>query len=80
LTVTPVEDWTLPRASGSGIIGLKYSGSLTSIAGIELDRSIKVIGYNHNLQSSFGVTNAVVRRIAKEVGETVGDPSVCTAR
>lgn len=72
LLATPVPAWTLPRASGSGVGGIRYSGTLTSMAGVEFDRAVSVIGFNHNLQSSFGVTKTVVRRIAQEVGEAVG--------
>ena len=72
LTATPVPGWTLPRASGRGVGGIRYSGTLTSLAGIEFDRTVRVIGFNHNLQSSFGVTRSVVQQIAREVGETVG--------
>ena len=64
LTATKMPDWTLPRASGAGIPGVRYAGTLTSLAGIEFDRSIQVIGFNHNLQSSFGVTARVVENIS----------------
>lgn len=71
LSAVPMPEWTLPRASGGGVGGVRYSGTLTSLGGIEFDRTVHVIGFNHNLQSSFGVTNSVVRRIAQEVGETI---------
>lgn len=71
LSATQVEEWTLPRASGAGVRGVKYSGILASMAGIEFERPIRVIGFNHNLQSSFGVTRSVVHKIAQEVGECV---------
>lgn len=71
LSATRMPEWTLPRASGAGVSGVRYSGTLLSLAGIEFDRPVRVIGFNHNLQSSFGVTSSVVRRIAREVGESV---------
>ncbi|WP_345215536.1 hypothetical protein [Georgenia halophila] len=71
LSATPVPGWTLPRAAGPGVGGVRYSGTLTSLGGIEFDRPVRVVGFNHNLQSSFGVTKSVVRQIAKEVGESV---------
>lgn len=80
LSTTVVPSWTLPRASGTGVEGIKYSGTLTSLAGVEFDRPVRVIGFNHNLQSSFGVTRCVVRRIAEEVGETVGQAAEPAAR
>lgn len=65
--------WALKRNGKACIAGLGYKGILTHLAGVELEREILVLGYNHNLQSSFGVTNEVrdsIRRwIAREVRE-----------
>jgi hypothetical protein len=55
--------WTLPRQSGQGVIGIAYRGWLGEIAGIPLRRQIAVLGFNHNLQSSFGVTKAAIDAI-----------------
>lgn len=57
--------WDLPRRSGRAVPGLAYCGRISSIAGIPLDRELLVAGYNHNLQSSFGVTTAVRDGISK---------------
>jgi hypothetical protein len=54
-----VPTWDLPRRSGHAVPGLAYWERISSIAQIPLDREILVVGYNHNLQSSFGVTAAV---------------------
>jgi hypothetical protein len=51
--------WDLPRRSSRAVPGLAYYDRISSIAGIPLDREVLVVGYNHNLQSSFGVTTAV---------------------
>jgi hypothetical protein len=51
--------WDLPRRSGRPVPGLAYCDRISSIAGVSLDRDLLVAGYNHNLQSSFGVTTAV---------------------
>lgn len=51
--------WDLPRRSGRAVPGMAYCGRISSIAGIPLDRELLVTGYNHNVQSSFGVTAAV---------------------
>lgn len=62
--------WTLPRKSG-GVAGFAYKGVITSLGGHTFNRPIKVLGYNHNIQSSYGVTKEVqisIRNwIAKEV-------------
>lgn len=70
-----IQSWTLPRKKGSGVKGYSYKGTLTEISGIKLNRNVKVLGFNHNIQSSFGVTTEVktsirnwITRNAKEVG------------
>ena len=55
--------WTLPRELGAGVVGFSYEGKATSIGGVDLGREVQVLGYNHNLQSSFGVTTEVLRSI-----------------
>jgi hypothetical protein len=59
LHARPVSAWDLPRRSGRAVPGLAYYDRISSIAEIPLDRELLVVGYNHNLQSSFGVTTAV---------------------
>lgn len=58
-----VESWTLPRRTSSGVEGVAYSGTVERIADIRLGRKVHVLGFNHNIQSSFGVTRAVVAAI-----------------
>jgi hypothetical protein len=60
--------WELPRKTGIAIKGYSYFGRISKIAGIELSRQITILGYNHNLQSSFGVTNKVKSEIQKWIG------------
>jgi hypothetical protein len=64
---TKMRRWTLPRQSGSGVVGVAFHGTLTQLSGVDLERSIVVLGYNHNLQSSFGVTTFVKKAIAQWV-------------
>jgi hypothetical protein len=59
--------WDLPRSSGRAVPGIAYYGRISSIAQISLKRDLLVVGYNHNLQSSFGVTTAVRDSISKWV-------------
>lgn len=54
-----MEDWTLPRTSGDGVNGFSYLGKLSNIGNLPLNREILVLGYSHNIQSSFGVTSKV---------------------
>ena len=58
-------DWTLPRHSGNGVAGYAYIGSLTELGNISLKKEVFVLGYNHNIQSSFGVTTKVKHAIGK---------------
>lgn len=73
--IDEVSDWSLPRSKCSDVRGYAYCGELTEINGRELEKHISIVGYNHNIQSSFGVTNKVKHSIrewlgskAKEVG------------
>lgn len=57
------KDWTLSRSGSVGVTGLAYFGVVSTLAGVSLDRELLVLGFNHNIQSSYGVTNEVVDRI-----------------
>ena len=59
----PVPGWSLPRSAGTRIIGLSYTAVIDTLGGAPLDHQLLVLGYNHNLQSSFGVTTEVVAAI-----------------
>lgn len=65
LKSTCMSDWKLPRKNGKGVSGYAYTGQIDRIAGIPLGRSILILGYNHNLQSSFGVTKQVSHAISE---------------
>lgn len=54
--------WNLPRKD-KDIRGYSYEFEIRKIANIPLNRTIKILGYNHNIQSSYGVTNAVKTNI-----------------
>ena len=70
LEIREMSAWLLPRRSGSGVKGFAYQGIVDSLSGIELGRSIMVLGFNHNLQSSFGVTTKVINAIRGWVAQT----------
>ncbi len=54
-----MKTWELPRNSTPGVSGYAFEGFLHSIGGVKLRKKIYYLGYNHNLQSSFGVTKSV---------------------
>jgi hypothetical protein len=62
-------DWSLPRKTKQNIGGVAYSGVIDSVLGIPLEREVMVLGYNHNLQSSYGVTTEVVSSIRKWIAQ-----------
>lgn len=51
--------WSLQRQSRPAVIGLAYRGVVETLSGIVLEQKILALGFNHNLQSSFGVTKEV---------------------
>jgi hypothetical protein len=56
---THMPSWTLPRKSGEGVHGYSYTGTINKIGNVKLKNEILVLGFNHNIQSSFGVTSQV---------------------
>jgi hypothetical protein len=63
--------WTLPRVEKPEVTGFSYRGTVTTISGINLGHEVLVLGYNHNLQSSFGVTKGVIQAIRNWISKTV---------
>lgn len=63
--------WELPRASGNDVAGISYQGVIRKIGGLELPTDVLVVGFNHNIQSSFGVTTNVMKRIQKWVSAII---------
>ena len=59
-----VKSWDLRRPNGV-IPGIAYVGLIHEFAGIPLSRRLMVAGYNHNLQSSFGVTSGVIEGVSR---------------
>jgi len=63
--------WTLPRVGGDGVKGYSYFGTVREVADIKLPRDIIVLGFNHNIQSSFGVTNKIKSSIRTWIARRV---------
>ena len=68
LVASPMPEWDLPRSAGRPVTGVAYSGETDIIGDIQLARVVRVVGYNHNLQSSYGVTGDVINAIADWIG------------
>jgi hypothetical protein len=68
--------WSLPRQSKLNVIGVAYRGVVDNLSGIGLGRKMLVLGFNHNLQSSFGVTTDVVQAIRRWIARLSRETSV----
>lgn len=71
LAPEPIADWSLARRSNRDVPGVAYTGTVSKLAGVHLGRQVMVIGYNHNLQGSFGVSNEVIRAMKNWLAQTV---------
>ncbi len=58
-------NWLLPRQSNPGVAGFSYKGTVQVLSGVRLKREILVLGFNHNIQGSFGVTTQVTNEIRR---------------
>lgn len=58
-----IASWSLPRRSTPDVKGIAYTGLISSFSNIDLMNEILLLGFNHNIQSSFGVTNKVISSI-----------------
>jgi hypothetical protein len=67
LLVREMPSWAL---QGGAVAGLAHTGVVSEIGGHKLDRELLVLGYNHNIQSSWGVTSEVVSRISTWVARS----------
>ncbi len=68
LEITEMRAWSLRRKK-SVVPGYAFSGSIEKIGSEELGRRVSVVGFNHNIQSSFGVSGTVVASIQRWVAE-----------
>ncbi|ECA3767089.1 hypothetical protein EKH15_24390, partial [Salmonella enterica subsp. enterica serovar Corvallis] len=57
--------FNLQRKSLNHIKGYEYTGQLRTISGVDIGRNIYVYGINHNIQSSYGISNLVKENIRK---------------
>ncbi len=65
LVANPMSAWDLPRPDGRSVPGIAFEGVIDRLGGVDIGRQVRVLGFNHNLQSSFGVSARVVREIGK---------------
>jgi hypothetical protein len=63
--------WSLRRQPKPDVAGLAYTGAVDTLSGVRLPYKIAVLGYNHNLQSSYGVTTEVVHAIREWISRSL---------
>ena len=66
--------WSLQRTRGNDVLGVAYRGVVDSLSNMSIGREILVLGFNHNLQSSFGVSSNIVNSIRRWVGKEAEAP------
>ena len=64
-----ITDWDLSRNGVASVRGISYKGYTTKIFDTELGSPLLVLGFNHNIQSSFGVTTKVKNSIRDWITE-----------
>lgn len=73
-----MNNWSLPRKI-KNVYGYSYIGWTNKIGDISLDREILILGYNHNIQSSYGVTTDIQNSIRSWVTENINEKIYETA-
>ena len=63
--------WSLPRQDTPDVPGIAFWGLVDTISGVALGQELHILGFNHNLQSSFGVTTDVIHAIRDWVSRAV---------
>ena len=70
LEAQEVPAWSLSRQSKRNVAGVAYKGMVDKLSGIKLGHDLMVLGFNHNLQSSFGVSMEVIGAIGNWVAQS----------
>ena len=64
--------WSLSRSSQPDRPGLAYCGAVDTLCGVNLRKKVTVLGFNHNLQGTFGMTSEVITAIRNWVSKRTG--------
>lgn len=68
--VQEMPKWALTRNALPCVKGLSFKGKISCVGDHDLGREVTVLGYNHNIQSSFGVTKVVKSAIRSWIENT----------
>lgn len=61
----------MERKGDNVVRGYVYSGTIESVGTVRLKKEIKILGYNHNLQSSYGVSSRHSSELAKWIKQKI---------
>lgn len=65
LTKEDQPEWNIKHNNNKEVRGYSYKGYIDNIGDIEFDKPILVLGYNHNIQSSYGLTKGTINQISE---------------
>jgi hypothetical protein len=68
-----IAECSLRRETSAGVAGFAYRGLVDSLSGISLGRNLLVLGFNHNVQCSFGVTGNVISSMRGWIAAAVSE-------
>jgi hypothetical protein len=66
---TGMPSWTLCSDSDRPVFGYAYRGTIEALDGVSLKRKMLVVGFNHNIQSSFGVKKEIIESLRRWIGD-----------
>jgi len=74
LKKTEHKSWALARASGTPVTGFSYEAMIHRFANVNLGRGVLVLGFNHNVQSSFGISARVLSALRGWIARKAKEP------
>jgi hypothetical protein len=63
LETNHIPSWDLLRPNNKKVKGFSFIGEIKNFQDINFEKRIKIIGYNHNIQSSYGISKEVLKSI-----------------
>ena len=64
-----IPSWSLSRRTMKDVTGIAYKGSFDTIGGHDLSNEVLALGFNHNIQSSFGISTNIIASITRWITE-----------
>ena len=70
--------WSLSWSSHRPRPGRAYWGAVETLCGVELRKMVTILGYNHNLQGTFGMRSEVIDAIGNWISKRAGPKPTTT--